>query len=404
MRVNRRVPGDNSGICPASVAGRGRRIAGGVAVWAAVILAVAVPARAQESADEPAVREASRVSTLEADSLAATGSTVLLPVIGYTPDTGVMLGATALRFFYLESGVPDARPSSFSPTVVYTLKSQVLIYLGTELNWDESRNALTLVPNYVNFADQFYGIGRGADLDNEESYTAEHIGLDFAGNRRVWRNWRLGLAGRAMKHRLAETTAGGVLAGGTVTGTGNAWLVTLGPTIALDSRDNTWAPDRGWLLQTSLRWAGPALGSAYDYREWEVDLRGYRTVGRNLVLAGQLLMTSLAGDPPFFVLPRLGGDEGLRGYRGGLYLDRTRALARAELRRSRVWGRLGAVLFAGIGDVAPASGELTLAGRLWTLGGGLRFMLNEKERVNIRLDFGTGNGDSGAFLSLGEAF
>jgi hypothetical protein len=62
------------------------------------------------------------------------------------------------------------------------------------------------------------------------------------------------------------------------------------------------------------------------------------------------------------------------------------------------------VVFAGIGDVAPSPGKLTLARNLWTAGFGLRYTLDKVESVKIRLDWGWGNGDSGFYLSLGEAF
>lgn len=343
-------------------------------------------------------------ATAAADTLANTGSTVVLPIIGYTPDTGLMLGGLAMRFFYMEPDYPEARPSVFSPTVVYTLKNQVMIYLGTSLNWDENRNALNVVPNYIKFPDKFYGTGRGVSLDNEEEYTSESLGLDVDFNRKVWRNWSLGLSYILKKHRLVEVAPGGQLASGSIAGTENSWLSGLGPALSLDSRDNMWAPDRGWWLQARARFAGSDMGSDYTTEEYTLDLRGYWTVGQDLVLAGQYLTTRLEGDAPFFIMPRMGGDTGLRGYRAGLYMDQTRALSRLEFRRSHLWGHLGAVAFAGIGDVASSPTKLTLAGELWSAGFGLRYMLDDKERVNLRMDFGFGNGDSAFFLSLGEAF
>ena len=62
------------------------------------------------------------------------------------------------------------------------------------------------------------------------------------------------------------------------------------------------------------------------------------------------------------------------------------------------------MLFAGIGDVAPDVGRLTLAGNLWSAGFGVRYLWDEAEKLKIRLDFGWGNGDSGFYLTLGEAF
>ncbi len=343
-------------------------------------------------------------ATAASDSLAHSGNTVLLPILGYTPDTGLMLGGTVLRFFYLEPEYADSRPSVFSPVFIYTLKNQILVYLGLSLNWDQDRNALNLVPHFFKFPDQFYGIGRAVSLDQEESFTSENLGLDLYYNRRIWHNWRLGGSYQVVKHGLSETDPDGQLGQGNILGSETSWLSGLGPSLLMDSRDNTWAPDQGWLLWAGARFGGTDLGSDYTYQEYTLDLRGYWPLGEYTVLAGQYLTTRLEGEAPFFAMPRLGGNDGLRGYRGSLFMDKTRALGRLEMRRSRLWGPLGAVVFAGIGDVAPSPGKLTLGGELWSAGFGLRYMLDPNERVNIRIDFGFGNGDSGFYLSLGEAF
>ncbi len=373
-----------------------------IIVATCLVMILTAPVLAQDSGS--GAQDDEHQITVAVDTTTNSGSTVILPVLGYTPDTGLMFGGLAMRFFYMEPDYPDARPSVFSPTVIYTLKNQVMVYLGVGLNWDENRNALNVVPSYINFPDSFYGTGRDVSLGDEEAYTSESIGVYADFNRRIWRNWRLGLSYILKKHRLAEVDPTGRLASGRIAGTQDSWLSGAGPTLSLDSRDNIWAPDRGWWLQAVARFAGSDLGSDYTTEEYTLDLRGYWTVGDELVLAGQYLTTRLAGDTPFFIMPRLGGDTGLRGYRAGLYMDQTRALSRFELRRSHLWGPLGAVAFAGVGDVAASPAKLTLAGELWSAGVGLRYMLDDKERVNLRIDFGFGNGDSGFFLSLGEAF
>ncbi len=357
----------------------------------------------QEDA-ESEQRESILLASASPDSLANSGSTVLLPVLGYTPDTGLMLGGTILRFFYLEPEYADSRPSVFSPVFIYTLKNQIMIFMGLGLNWDQDRNALELNPHFIKFPNQFYGIGRDVSIDDEEDFTSETLGLGLDYSRRVWHNWRVGLSYLIMKHRLTETDPAGQLNQGHILGSENSILSGLGPALVMDSRENTWNPYQGWFLSGTARFGGSALGSDYTLQEYNLDLRGYFSLGEKTVLAGQYLTTRFEGETPFYVMPRLGGDDGLRGYRGGLYMDTTRAFGRMELRRRAILGPFGAVAFAGIGDVAPSPGKLTLAGNLWSAGFGIRYLLDENERINIRLDFGFGNGDSGFYLSLGEAF
>ena len=332
------------------------------------------------------------------------GSTVFLPVLGYTPDTGLMLGAAVLRFFYLDEPGPETRPSTFSPTFIYTLKSQIMVFMGTDLNWDEGRSHAGIFPNYMKFPDQYYGIGRDVSLDDQEDYTPEQINLELKYDREVLGHLRPGLYYRVQRHRLIKVDPDGELASGSVLGVDNSLVSLPGLSLAWDTRDNLWAPSGGLWLDLEVRTSSGTFGSDYSFNQFIADFRGYIPLGENSMLAGQLTGTKLDGDPPFFSFPLLGGEEGLRGYRAGLFRDKTRALGRVEYRRDRILGRFGGVMFAGIGDVAPSVDKLTLAGNLWTAGFGVRYLLDEAERLKIRLDFGWGNGDSGFYLTLGEAF
>lgn len=353
-------------------------------------------------ADEEAVGQVSAAADTNATTSQA--STVILPVIGYTPDTGLMLGAVALRFFYLEPEGPDTRSSVFSPTFIYTLKNQIMVFLGTDLNWDEGRSNAGIFPSYQKFPDQFYGIGREVSLNDEENYTPEQIALSLRYNRETLGELRLGVDYRLMRHRLIKLDEDGQLATGGINGTENSRISMPGVTVSWDTRDNQWAPSRGLWLQLNAAVSSGTFGSDDNFNQFLGDFRGYISAGENTVLAAQFLTTGLDGDPPFFVMPKLGGEEGLRGYRGGLFKDKTRMLGRVEYRQDRIMGRFGGVLFAGYGDVAPSLDKLTVAGQLWTAGLGFRYIFSEAEKLKIRLDFGWGNGDSGFYLSLGEAF
>lgn len=332
------------------------------------------------------------------------GELVLLPVLGYTPDTGLLLGGLALRFFHLDPPGEDSRPSVVSPIVIFTLKKQLLIFLGTDLNWGEGRWHAGLMPSYQKFPDDYYGIGRDTQVDPLENYTPEQFAFEGMLERRVVGDLRLGVGYQVAKHQLLKTEPGGELADGQVPGTETTVLSAPGLLAGWDSRDNTWSPWRGLWLQTGVAFFRPGWGSDYDFTEYSVDLRTYVPTGERSTLAVQLLGRSLDGEAPFYQLPRLGGESGLRGYTGGRFLDNTMALVRTEWRTGPVWKRFGAVVFAGIGDVAPRTGDLTTAAQLTTVGLGLRWMVSEQEKVNVRMDFGFGKDDSGFYLSLGEAF
>jgi len=149
-----------------------------------------------------------------------------------------------------------------------------------------------------------------------------------------------------------------------------------------------------------------ALGSDYDFSRYTFDIRGYREILESHVLAARCYINIMRGGPPFNMLSLLGqiGQYNLmRGYYQGRSRDRDILVFQSEY-RARVWWRFGIAAFAGVGDVASKADRFNLEDFKFSYGGGLRFLLNEKEKINIRFDVGFGREMSGFYFTIGEAF
>ncbi|WP_239685843.1 hypothetical protein [Photobacterium swingsii] len=70
--------------------------------------------------------------------------------------------------------------------------------------------------------------------------------------------------------------------------------------------------------------------------------------------------------------------------------------------RQPLSGRHGMVYWVGAGTLSNQLDELGQEKWLTTVGVGYRFEI--KERVNLRLDMGFGNGESGFYFAINEAF
>ena len=112
----------------------------------------------------------------------------------------------------------------------------------------------------------------------------------------------------------------------------------------------------------------------------------------------------MAGDVPFNQLAQLGGVARMRGYFEGQYRDKTYAMTQVEYRIMPLFWRLGAVLFAGIGEVAGRFRDFDLAHLKVSVGAGLRYALDPAERIHIRVDAGVGPGTWGLAVNVLEAF
>jgi hypothetical protein len=113
--------------------------------------------------------------------------------------------------------------------------------------------------------------------------------------------------------------------------------------VVVDTRDNEPAPTRGFLVDASVRGAGPATGSAWTFAGANATARLFAplTPSRRFVLAQRLLVDGLVGDAPVRERMRagglvdglgLGGQDGVRGVRLARYPGRLRALHQVEVR------------------------------------------------------------------------
>jgi len=98
---------------------------------------------------------------------------------------------------------------------------------------------------------------------------------------------------------------------------------------------------------------------------------------------------------------RLGGSYGMRGYYEGRYRDRDLVQAQVELRQ-KVYRRHGVALWVGAGNFFPKMERFRWSHTLPN--GGVGYRWEFKNRINVRLDYGVGKGETGFYFSVNEAF
>lgn len=69
-----------------------------------------------------------------------------------------------------------------------------------------------------------------------------------------------------------------------------------------------------------------------------------------------------------------------------------------------IWWRIGCVGFVGFGDVANTMSDFRLEDLKYSVGFGLRFMVDPREKINLLVDFGFGEGSSGIYIGAIEVF
>ncbi|WBO86580.1 BamA/TamA family outer membrane protein [Hymenobacter yonginensis] len=346
------------------------------------------------------------------DSTTRRLSVLPLPLVYYTPETRLAYGA-ALVFtvrFRQDSAFTDARPSQFTLGAAYTQNRQLLLYLPFQVFYRHNTYYAYGEAGYYRYNYYFYGVG-------EQAVPRELYGVNFPrvrlnAFRRVAPALAAGKLYAGLRYQLENydvttTEAGGQLASGRVPGGLGSRLHGGGLGVFFDSRDNLFFPTKGvvadltGMIRNSADNAGP-LGTTH-FSRYSADVSSYHSLNRRAVLALNYFASFTAGTAPFNALSLLGGTRRMRGYYEGRFRDQHAALLQTELRLA-VYKRLGAVAFGSVGTLGDATDGLRLRQPKGAYGAGLRFTLNRRDHLNLRLDYGLGKESSGFYLTVGEAF
>lgn len=323
------------------------------------------------------------------------------PLLFFSPETNFGFGAAGALAF--KAGPKSDTLLNDSQIIIggaYTLEKQVLTYLPWKIFWDQNKNYSFGEIGYFKYFYAYWGNGPNSLDQNVDTLRLDFPRIRVHYSRKIGEHVSLGAAVwyedfniNSTTSNLIENTLGGN--GGPTTG--------FGPLFVFDTRDHVFYPSKGWYIEGKAMTFQNWLGSSYNFHKGGLDVVNYSTVHKNGVLATHLNYQFSAGSVPFNMMSMLGGTKRMRGYYEGRYRDKNSIILQAEYRLQLPW-RLGLVAFADVGQVYSKLKYLQINEWRWTAGAGLRFMLDPKRKINIRLDYGIGKQTSGFYLTIGEAF
>jgi hypothetical protein len=368
-------------------------------------LSFAAAARADEPGASGAGLELVQAAAPSAPALArpSSGGNVIVPIVVYTPETHIGLGALFAHLFRTLRA-PEARTSSIGLVGLITTRRQAVFEVHPDVYLASDDLHLFGKFEYQHYPDSFFGVGNDGDDDEvEERYERDRLRMRPVLQHRLTGQLYAGVLGDAMRFDPEYLDPNGIFAREDVPGERGGVTVGLGPTLTLDTRDNTLAPHEGALITGNYIEFLPNLGSRYAFRKFQADARFFVPLGDQQVLGLHLYGEAQGKNVPYYHLAMLGGDELLRGYYLGRFRDKNLLALDLEF-RTHVYWRFGAVAFAGAGRIGSELGALTVAPLRWTVGTGVRYALTTEERLNLRLDFGIGPDTRGLYFTAREAF
>ncbi len=345
----------------------------------------------------------------EPDSLGGKNNNLLvLPVLFFTPETKWAGGAAVNYFFRTGRNTAGSRPSTVMPSFIYTQKKQIMAEGFFDIYGQNQAWHMLGYVAYKKFPDLFYGIGHDTPGSSEEKYTPRTTQIRLNLLKRFFPGLNIGIQYEYEHHTLLKVEPGGLLAGRSITGSSGGSSSGAGLLVNYDTRDNIFYPVSGIYFQWAMALFHRLLGSDYGFRYYSLDFRRYLSCSSSGVLALHFYTRLMNGNPPFQMLSGLGGRiDGyniMRGYYEGRYRDKQLLALQLEYRLWPLWQELGLVTFAGWGDVSDKIKNFELQSFKYFLGVGIRFRINSREKLNIRVDYAMGPGTGGWYITVGEAF
>lgn len=178
-----------------------------------------------------------------------------------------------------------------------------------------------------------------------------------------------------------------------------------------DSRDNPLNPSKGQYGNVSVRVNPTALGSSKPSSQLWLEYRTYFNlpkIPKHIIGLWGFANFVTSGKTPYLNLPASGTDQysrSARPYTQGRFRGEQLVYAEAEY-RFPIWKRIGGVLFTNASTASNFAGKIPLFTYVDPAAGlGLRFLLNRQSGANICIDYAWGKyGAQGLVLQLGEVF
>lgn len=361
-----------------------------------------------------------------------------LPIIGYAPANGFMIGA-GCSISRLMDDAPDTRLSTALVNVQLTTEQQINFNLRTNIYTPKDKFILQGDFRFLIFSQSTYGLGitdfPGAfylndlgpdETSGEQPMRFNYLRLYESVYRRISGKFYAGL-GIKLDHHInirdekldlvePDTFYTSHYVYSTYYGFSPEKYTASGFSFEAlyDSRDNASNAYKGYYGQLSYRYnpgfmstGGSSSSLFYDFRTY-LKLTGI--VSRHVIAFWTWGSILTSGRVPYLTMPAIGWDtynRSGRGYIQGRYRGENMYYFESEYRfpitRNRFLG--GVAFFNATTTSHQTLGQKSFENYAIGYGGGLRLNLQKSTRTNLGIDYGIGeNGSSGVYFTLLEAF
>ena len=350
------------------------------------------PDEEQPKGTVPDLREEEVPAKFQRDNLVV----VPIPMSSPTFGTGLILGGA---YFYPQTKEQKAaQPASFTGAAVgYTTNDSWVAGVMQQNYWAEDKWRFTGVGGYLDFKLELIAPETEEESERALDWLVRGGFVQTSLQRRIKGDWYGGVTLRYLDI-TQDLDLRGIDPG--INFEGNIQAAGIGLDLIFDTRDLPANPWDGHYLELKAMSSHQSPSRLGSYQGYNARYRSYHKLTDRLVLAGDASACTRSGDFPLWDSCWLS----LRGFPITRYMAKTamQVQGEARLKLSKRWG---VVAFAGAGDVKDS---LTLEPKdsfVPSYGVGIRFMVLQSQRINVRVDYGRSNdGQDAWYLSVAEAF
>jgi outer membrane protein assembly factor BamA len=324
------------------------------------------------------------------------------PFAFYTPETEIAIGAGVASYFRNKTDSLN-QPSKVTLTGYYSFRKQYSFTLRPEFYFKQNNYRVFFELNFGDFADKFWVVGNDTPDIETADYMRQAYGILVNSQKRFLQQYRGGFIIEVKNSVIGDRKENPFLQSTELPGSDGGMTIGLGLSLAYDSRNSIFFPVMGSFIELQTTFYDKSIGSEFNYQRYLVNYRKYFSLTYNHAMAFQAFGNFTGGTVPFYELPYVGGPATMRGYFWGRYRDKHFMTVQLEYRSILFW-RVGFAAFAGLGDVSDSFTSWPLSDFKHSLGAGVRYLVDPKEKLTVRIDLAFGKGSSGLYFAVEEAF
>ena len=328
-----------------------------------------------------------------------------IPVLFKAPETGWAYGlSSSASFKTTHYSDTLTRTSVITALGIFTQRQQNSQALDATIYFPKEKYILYFQSSHSYFPDNFWGIGAETKDSNLEKYAYAQLNISGHIKRKIYKNLFAGFIADYQNVYQVNYQKNGIFDTTAFSGKQKYADLGFGVSLSYDTRNSSFWPTKGMFMQGKYIHYNHQFGSTYSFNNLNAEIRFFKSVIKNHIIAMQLFNNFSDGEVPLRSLSSLGGINNLRGFYQGRYKDNSMYSAIVEYRAHLFW-KIGACVFGGLGNVYHQITDSNFAKAKYSFGGGLRLQILEKEKMNLRFDYGYSDKyNNGFYFTIGECF